>query len=126
MRLTARVSKEDRRRVDALAAQWGLGNAETVRRLIIFGLGGTEDQAQRLSDEMAGHRARALELHERRSAAAKQPTSQQGRAPLRGTEPLPMLSVRLPASWGRAVRKVPGRLREVVSRGLAVVYGVRL
>lgn len=109
-RLTAHVGPEVRAAVDELSRHWRLGNADTLRRLVVFGLGGAMKDANEVNAFMAGHRRAAEKFFGRKRTPGERERSSDG-------DHAPTVTVRLPAAWARRVR-AGGGLRAAIEAGL--------
>ncbi len=93
--LSARLSSFERKKIDDLSKKWKLGNAETLRRLVVLGLGGTMEEADELNEEMRLRREAAEKVHGPRR---KDRPMEEGASSY-------VVRVRLPSSWSSRVRK---------------------
>jgi hypothetical protein len=119
MVLMAHVGAENRAAIAQLEQRWKLGNAQTLRRLLVLGLGGSLQHADALNQEMARKRA-AAEAHHKRARTLG--SRELARTQLGDDAPprAPTVSVRVPSNLHRQV-KAQGGLRKVLERGLEVV-----
>ena len=108
--LTANVGPENRAQVDALSKKWKLGNAETLRRIVVTGLGGSVKDAEALNEEMAEFRKAAEDRYGmKRNPGPKEAAS-------RGQK-TPTVTARLPKAWAKRVKDAGG-FKAVVIIGL--------
>lgn len=113
----AHVGVDSRAAITKLERTWKLGNADTIRRIIVLGLGDDMRAADALNAEMQRRRAEAQASHGR----TREPgPKERARAVLgRDAGPRsPTISVRLPSRVSKRVA-AGGGLRSVVERGLA-------
>jgi len=106
MRMTANIGHDARAEVDTLMKQWRLKNADTVRRLVVLGLGGTIAQADALNAEMDARREQAEEFNGRARTPSPREAASVGKQ-------APIITVRLPGPWARRVTQLGG-LKKIV------------
>jgi hypothetical protein len=115
MKLSCSVGAENRARIDALAARWKLGNADTLRRLIIGGLGGKMAAADKLNAEMAAWR----KLKEEHYGRVREPSRRELASLKAGnTVHAPVVRVSVPRPLAKQIKE-KGGLRAVLEEGLA-------
>lgn len=107
--LSARVSPETRSEIDKLSTRWSLGNAETLRRLVVLGLGGTLHEANAVNAAMRQRRDAAEAYFGKRKPGYREHP---------GRDRTPFVGVRLPSLWAARVKGRLGGLKSVLEAGL--------
>lgn len=108
-RISVYVGSSLRTQIDQLSKYWKLGNAETLRRLIVLGLGGDENMANELNAQMAVRKRAAEKFYGQERQPGPREASSNG-------EHSPVVTIRLPSNWSQAV-KDRGGLKAVLERG---------
>lgn len=120
MRLRATIGVRHRTRIDLLAQAWGMTLAQTVRRVVILGLGGDEAEAQMANEECAGRAMQLAEfLRENHGVEALTPG---GPAAARSAPETirAVVDCAFPRPWARRIRD-EGGLAACVARGLEAI-----
>ena len=114
MRLTCNVGQDNRNLIDYYSQKWAQGNAETLRIIIMIGLGGTIEDGDEVNAEMANWRKAAEDYHGR----AREPGPREAVSLAQGnTTHAPVVAVRVPAAVGKQV-EAAGGLKAVLFAGL--------
>jgi hypothetical protein len=108
--LSSRVSTKARQAIDVLSRRWKISNAETLRRLVVIGLGGTTQEADALNTEMRKRKVAAEAFFKRKR--------EHGYREHAGRERTPVVAVRLPSQWSSRVKRALGGLGGVIRSGL--------
>jgi hypothetical protein len=113
MKLAAHIGAENRAQIEKASKRWKLGNADTLRRLVVLGLGDSLVVADTINKQMADRQA-AIETHygRKRQPSANEKASKASQGPKS-----PTVAVRLPKEVAKRVQATGG-LRAVIERGL--------
>ena len=116
----AHVGAASRAAITALEAKWKLQNADTIRRVVVLGLGDSLQAADVLNAEMARRRLDAQAAHGRPREPGPKERARAALGSHAGPRS-PTISVRLPSGMSKRVA-AGGGLRSVVERGIAAAH----
>jgi hypothetical protein len=114
--LTANIGTERRAVLDAFAKKEKLTNADTLRVVVVTGLGGSVKDWMALNAEMAEFRKAAEDRYGMKRNPGPREMGATGKTPS-------VVSVRLPKVWAKKVKDAGG-FKDVVLAGLDKLAGI--
>jgi hypothetical protein len=118
MLFSARIGVANRNRVIDLAGAWDMSLSDTLRALVILGVGGTWDDVLAANQAANANRDAVAENVQRYGGGEINQSRQQG--PFVKQASADVVAVRLSVPWSDRLRQ-PGGFKAAVLRGLSIV-----